>query len=398
MSKYLFLLMLLVVATAGMSCRKDPDKVSRLGMEKVQAQVAAGDGEAALKAAGKCLGRLPEPQAMAFGQQVFGVLMSAGMKHEAAALPGVIEQRMKDSVGRKGLVFEIKLALAIDSGNLAEAQAHYRAAVGGVADANAINGFHALSKALPDGGEAFSEELMDLCARRTAVREEAARQWVRKSQVRGDIAGLSSRLVALQQKGFDDLFVSSQLESVYPVLLSPNNKKELEGVYVMCGTMLKNAKDAETKRRMGGYLLDIGFFIEKYKESLALLESGVFKGDPQLMNPMMISKVKAHVALQEGRVDDAVRCFREFMEAVGKQVEGREIDPLDSSWVTREMILGLNARRIGDILAKAGRTDEATKAYAEARQLYEKALRDFPDERSKERKKIQQALADIPKG
>jgi hypothetical protein len=58
------------------------------------------------------------------------------------------------------------------------------------------------------------------------------------------------------------------------------------------------------------------------------------------------------------------------------------------------MILGLNARRIGDILTSARRTAEAQKAYAEAAGYYEAALPRFM-ETDRERGQIRQALNEL---
>jgi predicted negative regulator of RcsB-dependent stress response len=60
------------------------------------------------------------------------------------------------------------------------------------------------------------------------------------------------------------------------------------------------------------------------------------------------------------------------------------------------MILGLNAKRIGDILTGAGDKAEAAKAYAEAREYYQKALKEFPDVTTRENQKIQKQIAGIP--
>ena len=62
------------------------------------------------------------------------------------------------------------------------------------------------------------------------------------------------------------------------------------------------------------------------------------------------------------------------------------------------MILGLNARRIGDLWGKAGNSGEAAKAYAEARQHYANALKKFPDSTTGEYKKIKRELNEIPPG
>ena len=59
------------------------------------------------------------------------------------------------------------------------------------------------------------------------------------------------------------------------------------------------------------------------------------------------------------------------------------------------MVLGLNARRIGDIMAGAGDEKVANESYEESRKYYEKALADVkPD--SKEADVIRAEVAKIP--
>ena len=111
----------------------------------------------------------------------------------------------------------------------------------------------------------------------------------------------------------------------------------------------------------------------------------------------MISKVNAHIALKKGDYRGAITHFQKFMDVVMKDDEDT-YDPIEQIQVSSDMILGLNARRIGDLWIKAGSAEEAAKAYEEARQHYTKALKKFPDPASGENKKIVQEMRDIPKG
>jgi hypothetical protein len=73
-----------------------------------------------------------------------------------------------------------------------------------------------------------------------------------------------------------------------------------------------------------------------------------------------------------------------------------EVDPVANTRVSREMILGLNARRIGDIHAGAGNPGEAATCYKEARAYYQKALEAFPGETSKERAQVLKLMSELP--
>jgi hypothetical protein len=99
--------------------------------------------------------------------------------------------------------------------------------------------------------------------------------------------------------------------------------------------------------------------------------------------------------MKKGNPREAIRYLREFMGYVA-QTEQEEFDPINHVRVSREMILGLNAKRIGDLLVSAGEAGEAGKAFTEARDYYSKALTKYPDENSLENRKIRREMAAIP--
>jgi len=82
-----------------------------------------------------------------------------------------------------------------------------------------------------------------------------------------------------------------------------------------------------------------------------------------------INKIKAHLALQKGNKPEAIERFRAFMETVKTWPEP-EMDPLSSLVNTKEMCLGLNAKRIGDILSSMNDAQGAQAAYQEADGYY----------------------------
>jgi hypothetical protein len=105
--------------------------------------------------------------------------------------------------------------------------------------------------------------------------------------------------------------------------------------------------------------------------------------------------VRAHQALKDGRTDDAVAGFREFMAGIEKHSDD-QIDPVSQMRYTKQMILGFNARRIGDILAKAGRAKEAADEYRLAGAWFKKAGAAM-DKQSKEGQWIAAETAKLPK-
>lgn len=367
-----------------------------LTVAHVKALCGLGRARAGLGVAESAMRKVDAPSALDLARRVFDTLSDAGCKSEAGEIPAMIERVVPASAEQKGLLCDLRLALLVREGRIDDALRLFRAEVPVIPDGNLIAGMNLLSGHLPDKGDALSEEIMSSCVLRGGVREAAARHWIRMVRDRKDVPGMGARLISLRDKGFAEGFIANQMDGIYSEFLGAGDAKAMAPVYGMFDAMMKESKDLNFKKRAAGYLLDMGFFLEKYAESLALVESDLFKDDERVMTGVLAAKIKAHLALQQGRVDEAVQHFREFMGLISKQMVEREMDPLDGTWVTGDMVMGLNSRRIGDILAKAGRAEEAARAYGEARAHYEKALIAFPDKESRENKKIQASLADIP--
>ena len=110
---------------------------------------------------------------------------------------------------------------------------------------------------------------------------------------------------------------------------------------------------------------------------------------------MARNKLGAHLAIEEGRTDDAVAMFRDFMKHVETWTDAT-VDPSTGIAHTREMSLGFNAKRIGNIYRDAGRAEEAAKAYAEARDYFDQAMKGT-EEGSKEAAYIEKEMAELPR-
>jgi tetratricopeptide (TPR) repeat protein len=182
----------------------------------------------------------------------------------------------------------------------------------------------------------------------------------------------------------------------YPVLINAGNRETFDALNQLCEAIRAEADVKMSQRQLDGILLDISYFREDYEGSLKIIDRGLIPDDPSKKD-MLITKVNAHIALKKGDYKTAIDCFRKFMAVIAKD-NADTVDPIDQVRVSPEMILGLNARRIGDLWGKAGDPVEAAKAYAEARQYYSEALKKFPDVASGENKKIMREMKDIPQG
>jgi tetratricopeptide (TPR) repeat protein len=149
----------------------------------------------------------------------------------------------------------------------------------------------------------------------------------------------------------------------------------------------------ETRNTLKTMVLDASFVSDDYDSALDILRQGIADRD-ESWHLMAISKVEAHKALKEERPRDAVKHFREFMAAFSAAKDEITSDPVTGVIFSREMILGRNAKRIGDIYKEIPDDEAATKAYAEARGYYQKALAAEQDREAI--KIINQELSEVP--
>ena len=363
----------------------------------------------ALDAAGKAteiptvlavyMAKLDEATALGMAQRQFGAMLGGGRQADAVGVRGVVAKVMKDSPARRGTLADMDIDLLLVGKGWQTADEHYRKILGEIPDESAIRNLNAVTGAATKAGDldavdALVQFVFDNAKTRESVRQAAAVAWVGVAEKKGAPSLLSKRLVGLKDLGFPTAFVLDQTDSVYSMLLDKGKKEDFVPLYGLYESLYATATDDVTKRRLVWVLLDLGFYLEKYAESLKLVEQGVDGSDAE-RTAMLTAKIKGHLALQKGQTQEAVDQFRLFMSHIAKGVD-YEFDPVDNTRVSKEMILGLNAKRIGDILAAAGKADEATKSYAEARGYYTKALGQFPDEKSKENAKIKKQLAEVP--
>ena len=202
-----------------------------------------------------------------------------------------------------------------------------------------------------------------------------------------------ARLQGLKAWGVDSSLIGQRLSAVFYDTMGSTGAETKKAALELVEWVLSETTDDGRRTQYQALLMDGSVLSDDYKRALGVLESG-FRVEDAEWHSMAINKVGAHLALQEGRTDDAVAMFRKFMVHVGSWTEATT-DPSTGLTHTREMNLGFNAKRIGDILRDAGKADEAAKAYAEAREYYDAALK-IAKEDSREHAHIKKSLAEIP--
>ncbi len=230
---------------------------------------------------------------------------------------------------------------------------------------------------------------------RANARRRAVRWYIGRSREAGDLAGGVERLRRLEAWGLPPPVLAGGLTQLSDLVLAPETPVPAVEVAIAFARDLLGRVDSDLDRaQVVGVILDGGFRTENYSLLEMLLQEGV-PGHDAVWHETMLNKVRAHAALQRGDTEEAVRRFRAFMKVIEAQDDGGHRDPVTDERVTREMILGYNAKRIAGLLEKAGRIEEAAEARREAVRYYRKALEEFKPE-DPEYQTIKKNLADLP--
>jgi len=149
-----------------------------------------------------------------------------------------------------------------------------------------------------------------------------------------------------------------------------------------------------THQSLALLLLDGAFYQNDFRSAYKVIKDGV-PGYDEKWHEEMADKVGAHLALQEGRSEDAIALFRKHMARVEAWTEP-VINPTNGARMTREAVMGFNEKRIGDIYSKMeGHADDAKASYLKSREWYNKAIA-AAKPGSIERKIAEEELAQVP--
>ena len=200
------------------------------------------------------------------------------------------------------------------------------------------------------------------------VRSVAAREWVSQG-VAANPACLPDRAAELRALDLPADVVFSTISRHFYTTLDdiPTVRRIIEELDILRPLL----SDDSRRNSLDTLMLDAAFVTEQFERALAIIDNGVPDRDEE-WHAMTRSKIKAHIALQKDDIEEAVKNFRAFMNSIAKSTE-TNTDPMTGIVYSPDSIVGFNAKRIGDIYTKAGRTEEAAAAYAEARASFQKA-------------------------
>jgi tetratricopeptide (TPR) repeat protein len=309
-----------------------------------------------------------------------------------------VEENAGENRELRQFVATSRIDLFSRRGQWEDAEAHFKQAADGLDDGALRRAFMVLEDAArraqqPDLADRLCVFVLEQQKGKGVSVLAAARRWVANATGRGTPEACR-RLKAVVE---DHLAPGDSLPlyaSSFYKLAEACEREDQEALLALGEALHERLQSEQQKDQMLTLLFDGAFMIGDYDRAMPLLEAGLPHRDED-WHAMARNKLRAHMALDEGNVDEAVERFRVFMDYVSDFWEQPERDPSTGIQHTREMALGFNARRIGDILSKAGKADAADDAYAEARAHYLEAERKLKAG-SKELALVKEALASLP--
>jgi hypothetical protein len=201
-----------------------------------------------------------------------------------------------------------------------------------------------------------------------------------------------NRLKELIKIGVDpNTILKIYLAQFYKV--TGTNDKDIISKMMSVGDGLIEKVDENGSKSIRALQLDGSFLMEDYVAAAKYISGGI-EGHDEAWHKMALNKVNAHQALKEGRIEDAIAGFRRFMDTISQDAEG-EVDPATGIVYSQDMMLGLNALRIGDLYKSIDKKKESEAAYDEAADYYTQALSAVKPE-SKEYALIQEKIKQLP--
>ena len=366
-------------------------------MRALQATGKFAEALAVLKASGKQFA----PQAtLQLASGFADALIRQAKVEEARQLITYIETELPSSPERDSAALSLRVGLLTSQAQWPEATALFREKAGKLSDAEAASILDRIAR--PASQSAKLDVVDELCVfvleslkDHANTGAAAARWWIQSAQTQGKMAMVMERLARLQTEGLPLSALLDLVDTCYTDVLGKGAPEDMKALIRFCQGLSANATKDEQKSMLAGVMLDASFCAEDYATALQILEAGV-PGHDADWHAMLLPKVKAHVAQKEGRLLDAVAEYRAFMQKIAKDQKD-QVDPITGKRVTWEMILGLNAKRIGDLLTSASKPDDAKAAYVEARQDYAKALGRL-EKTSDEYRQVQAEMQALPAG
>lgn len=322
-------------------------------------------------------------------------LVDNGSYDSVRSILSLLATAAPDDESVAGFLATTELSILAAQEKWDEMAALFSAKAGDMSDANLRSTLRTLSRKTEAADPAIIAGLCEYVIKdldsKPQARSEAVSIWVKQAGKDND--KVVARLQQARTMGMPSADVQREISRVFYDAMGSASAESRITALSLVEWVLSEAVSDGTRDQFRALLMDGAVLNDDYKRALAVLESG-FRADETEWHSMAVNKVKAHLALVEGRKQEAVDRFRKFMEHVATWTDAT-VDPSTGIKHTREMSLGFNAKRIAGILATMDDPAATAAAYAEAREYFAKALGEFK-ESDKEYTYIEQQVAELP--
>jgi hypothetical protein len=225
------------------------------------------------------------------------------------------------------------------------------------------------------------------------TRETAAQMYLQNAEDVEQVTQSLDRITELKTAGFDAMHVARWMDDIYSLSMKKGGPEDFKILLALGEEVLPRLTDGREQANVVGIILDVAFRLDRFEPALKVMENGV-SGQDQLWHETMINKIKAHIDMQQGRPLEAAQRFIKYLDESVSKMEPA-MDPITGELITREMVQGLNAKRIADLMKKGGNDKEAATYYSKSREYYTQALK-TTDPNSSRMQKIKAELAALP--
>jgi tetratricopeptide (TPR) repeat protein len=213
------------------------------------------------------------------------------------------------------------------------------------------------------------------------VWQAAAYSWLENVRAMNKAATEFPARLEIVQRLEGDPNVMLALYYIYsdPVM-KDNNSANLQTMIKIGEKLSDKFKAPQEKELCACKIAEYHFLLQDYDAALRPFKKPLVAMEPKEQETV-VNKIKAHQADKKGDYQEAIKYFRAFMENV-KQWTSPEVSPFLDITFSKEMALGLSAKRIGDCYQKMKDSAKAQAAYQEADGYYVIAEKEFKDKKA----------------
>ena len=342
---------------------------------QLAAALSMGDEESSKAGFDEILSSLTPDEAAPIIQRTLTGLVDSGRQGLALSLTRYLEGKKLDSPLYRNLYASMTVRCFLTAKDWNNITPAFNACVAQLPDDQLLGVSRAVFSVMLKNGrqtdvEQLSQQVINQATEKTNSVNYASRIWV-DAGVNADKKLLAERLDALLKAKVSPVQVGNLFDRYFYEMTG-----DLEVIRSLCAIgdrIIAVCKDQDTVNSVKVKVLDGAFITDNFDLAVHMLEQGIPGKDKQ-WHDMSLPKVKAHRALANKQPREAVKYFRDFMNAWLASDQQEEFDPTSGIAYSREWILGRNANRIAGILDSIPDKAEADKARAEAKAYFKTAL------------------------